>query len=156
MFYFGSRTFIVPEVIALIAVAAGFLALGAHYLFFRKWQRYFLEVLAYSFLGWGSLLCASFLLLNFLVFSNKELKIYELKDGNIINIDSYFINSGEGALAAGPLQINVEDALFERHQHLLSFEADEIKTTDGKVTEAWFTVADGLFGYKILLNKELH
>lgn len=154
MYYFGSRTFILIDIIVLILLIGGILALGIHYLFFRKWQRYLIEILLYSFLGWGSILCATFLTLNFLLHKTPEVKKFELKGGKAINISEYYIYDGKGMFFAGPVKIKVDSKIFEDYPWMLSFEADEIKSSE-IVTEAWFTLTDGFFGYKILLKKEL-
>lgn len=155
IFYFGRHTLILIDVIALIVLAGGFLAMGIHYLLFRKWQRYFIEVVLYSFFGWGSIICATFLALNFLLHKEAVVNKYKLASGRAIDIKEYFIKDNKGVYMGGPVNIKVDDQLFDDYPWMLSFEADEIKSAEF-VTEAWFTIAEGLFGYKILLNKELH
>ncbi|MGZ5243267.1 MAG: hypothetical protein ACXWDO_01820 [Bacteroidia bacterium] len=146
--WLGLQTFIFIDTLFHIAVFIGLLALGVHYLFFRHWNRYFAEILAYSILGWGNIGLAILLCINYFYHETPVTEQYRL------NKNVALVLTG-----AGKTEITVTDTMLSEYPHMLIFSEDEINGRKQNnilvVTDAFYTTANGLLGYKILLQKQL-
>jgi len=142
IFLFGSKTFIAVDTIAFVFLTAGLLAMGFHYLFLRKLNRYLVEVVIYCFGGIGSIVTALLLAANFLFHGPETIVKYRLPRPIII--------------IAAPVDITLNDSELTYFAHFRTFQKDEINGEgEDPFISATYTTAKGLFGYKVLLAKEL-
>jgi hypothetical protein len=142
--YFMGRTFIIIDLAALYVILFGLLAFGVHYLIFKRDERYLVEVILYSVIGWGMIMTAGMLGINFLFHNNPVATTYVLKNGRQLDL----------ATASPGFEIKVEDPAFDDFGYLLSIQEDEMKGSRF-VQEAVITQARGFFGYNVILKKEL-
>ncbi len=147
-FWLGLNTFIYADTLFLIALLFGLLALGVHYLFFRHWKRYFAEILAYSILGWGNICLAILLSINYFFHDAPVTSQYALPQPMAV-----------AASQAGKSEVELNSPELKQYPHMLIFSADEIEGTEMNgiivVRNAFYITANGLLGYKILLQKQL-
>lgn len=142
IFLFGSKTFIAIDTIVFVFLTAGLLAMGFHYLFLKKLNRYFVEVALYCFFGIGSIITALLLAANFLFHGPETIVKYHLPRPVII--------------IAAPVDITLDDSELTYFAHMRTFQKSEINGEgEDPFVAATYTTAKGLFGYKVLLGKEL-
>lgn len=139
------NTFITLDAVFGIFFILGTIVFGIHYLLRKRLNRYIGELIIVSFAGYALLLTAIFLLLNYLIHDAPVMNRYALEKHVTIVVPD--INN--------PVNISVSDPMYKNFNYMLDFEGeDQIKST--YVTQAWITTAKGVFGYRILLHKELH
>ncbi|RYD74681.1 MAG: hypothetical protein EOP53_17835, partial [Sphingobacteriales bacterium] len=138
--WLGLRTFIFIDSLFHIWLLTGAFVFGAHYLFFRKWDRYLAEISGYSFFGWATIILAVLISLNYLFHDQPNTKTILLKEQTALFL-----------LADDEITITVDDAELNNFPHMLSFSEDEIhgRQTGLQVvaSRAYFTTANGLLGY---------
>ena len=142
IYFFGSKTFIGVDTIALVFFVSGLMAVGFHYLFLRRLNRYFAEVALYCFPGVGSLITAMLLAVNFFFHGPETINSYRLHNPVTIMV--------------APADLAINDSELTYFAHMRTFQKDEINGDGDKpFTTATYITAKGLFGYKVLLSKEL-
>ena len=143
--WMGMRTFITIDAIFHIIIISGAISFLAHLPFLKRLNRYLIESVFFCLIGWGNIWAAIFLLTNYFAHGKVETKYYHFQDNKSITL----------TLMPRPVDVEINDSLLKDFSYMRSFDDDEIIPAN-TASEAWYTVADGLLGYKILLHKELH
>jgi hypothetical protein len=136
--FLAMRTFISIDTLFLVFATSGVLTLAMYYILRRRNRRYFLEMAAFSFAGVGSLITALMLALNFFFYHDRKTDIFT-----------------EHLKLLPPAQVVLaKDNSYKDFPYLLYFES--LAENEGRpIREIDITTATGLFGYRIVLNREI-
>jgi len=156
LFYLGGLTFIRIDTIFNIVIISGVVVFLIHLPFLKKMNRYLVEVIIYCLVGWGLILAGIFLTLNYAIHSHGEVNVYQ--------IETAVAHPEEGTLPPpvtvtlskqGSEKATVPAGVYDDFGYFLKFEGvDELKYNE-KPIAAVITTATGLFGYRIMIHKEL-
>lgn len=147
IYFMASYTFISIDKIVFSIILVGIVALGIHYLFLRKLKRFFIEVVAYSLLGWGSIVTGCALSLNYFIRSN-EVDIKYPVSGNVEMIADFDVIR---------YRVKVEDKELSYFSHFLTFDTDELVQSEKQPNNyVEILKAKGIFGFDVLEKKFLH
>lgn len=157
VFYFGEMTFIKVDTIFNMAFVSGLAVCLCHLAFYKKINRYLAEILLYSFFGWGILIAAGFLTLNFLIHKHPDtdayqVKTFEYRPGN--RLPPFPVTITLGPPIGGHATINEPE--YNDFAYLMKFDDDDEILYQDKPEKAMITTAMGVFGYRVLIHKEVH
>jgi hypothetical protein len=155
IFYFGAITFIRVDSIFNIAFLAGAVIFIIHLPFMKRLNRFLAEIIAYSFLGWGLIITGLFLSLNFVFHNDPETDHYPITYNSYTNSNNDTTGYEIQLVKSAPGNYYVDPAKYDDYPYLLKFEGEREMRFQGKPSEAMITTAKGLFGYRVILAKEL-
>lgn len=123
----------------------GVIATGIHFLFSKEHNKEVLvELAVYNFVGIAALACGLFLMSNFIFRGNTNVESHK-----IVAIKKEF----EG-FEPGKNHVTLEGGAYDQFTYLLNYNQwswDELDQAE----EIQVETANGLFGYKVILNKKL-
>jgi hypothetical protein len=155
VFYFGAITFIRIDTIFNFAFLSGGVVFILHLPFLKKLNRFLAEIIAYSFLGWGLIITGLFLTLNFAFHNDPETDHYQITYSSYTNSNNDTTGYAIELVKTSPGNYYVDPVKYDEFQYLLKFEGEREMKFQGKPVEAVITTAKGLFGYRVILAKEL-
>lgn len=134
--YLAHKTLIPTWVMLLVLLAAGTLAVAVHYLFLRKLNRHLLEVLLYTYLGWGFIVLAGFLAVNYLFRSPEE----QVEHYVVTGVKEYPLMFAYPDLAYSP---------YEEYTYVLARDLSNAQYLP-QAEEVALHFQKGLLGYRVL------
>jgi hypothetical protein len=159
IFFVGELTLIRIDSIFNIAFLSGAGVLLLHLPFFKRLNRYLAELIAYSFLGWGLIITGLFLSMNYLFHAPQRVDYYTVvsavahpEDHELpLPVSVTIVDAGYNPSGAG-----TEARVYTDFPYMLNFKGEEEIKYNDKPVIAVMTSARGLFGYRVLVHKELH
>ncbi|MCX6353178.1 MAG: hypothetical protein NTX03_15165 [Bacteroidetes bacterium] len=137
LFFPFRNTFIAYDFALPIFGGCCVLGAGIWYLFFRKHQRYLIEIIIFIVVGWGGVIFTVFFNINYYAHSTPEVFTYPV-----------IYNKGS-LIAEYKIEITNKDLLT--YPRMTGFAKDEIHGYN----TAEFRIAKGIFGMKVLVDKEM-
>jgi len=157
IFYFGGITFIRIDTVFNMVIISGLAVFLIHAPFLKKMNRFLIEVIVYCLAGWGLIIAALILMLNYIIHSQPEVNIYQVQTA---------IAHPEERTLPFPITVTlnkqgmenetVNASEYDDFGYMLKFEGEEEQKFKEKPIAAFMTTAKGVFGYRILIHKELH
>ena len=156
LFFIGEKTQIRVDTVFNIAMIVGISTLLVHFPFLKKMNRYLAEIIGYSLFGWGLIIAALFMGSNYLFLGQPVTDVYQVvtatahpEDRELPFPVSVTISQYEN------MQTIVPSAAYDDYPDMLKFKGTEEQKFVEKPKQAKMTTAKGLFGYIVLLDKEL-
>ena len=154
----GTVTFIRIDTVFNIFFICGSFIFIIHLPFLNKMHRYLAEIISYCYLGWGLIGTGIFMALNFYFHHEFRVDSYQVETA-IVHPEEKELPFPVSVTIKGPGLEEMPGALnaetYEDFKYLLTFKGtNEIKYTD-KPKIAIMATAKGLFGYRVLINKEI-
>lgn len=143
--FLALRTLITVDALFLLFLILGGLSTGIYIIIYGKKNRYIGEIIALGFLGWGFLILSTLMTINY-IFHDK---------GSDVLLETLSIDPAEDR--KGDRRIESSDSLFANFHYVLHTEELESLTYEElvQIKGLKITTAVGLFGYRVILNKEL-
>ena len=155
IFYIGAATLMRVDTVFNIVVICGLAAFLVHIPFLKKWNRYLAEIIGYSLFGWGLIITSLFMGINYLIHSQPVTDAYKIENA---------VAHPEERELPFPVSVTLKDentnqenvpaSAYNDYSGMLRFSGEEQKF-NGVPKTAKMTTATGLFGYRVLLGKEL-
>lgn len=143
--YFGSITFWPIDRMVGVVLLTALVGVGVHYAFLRrKLPRHPWEVVAYNLLGYGPLVLALILSINYLGRAEIEEQTFVLQQDTLLQLVGSPL----------PITIDINDPELSYYAHMRRFSRDEI-SPEGIVSKAVYRVAEGSLGMRVLISKRL-
>ena len=156
LFFIGAKTLIHVDAVFNITFIAGAVVFVLHLPFLKKLNRYLAEIIGYSLFGWGLIIAALFMGGNYLFHNDPITDIYQVVTATAHPEDRELPFPVSVTIAQFEnLPVTVSAAAFADYPDMLKFKGEEEQKFIGQPKQAKMTTAKGLFGYTILLNKEL-
>ena len=156
MFFIGSKTLIRVDTVVNFAIIAGVIAFMVHIPFLKKMNRYLAEIIGYSLFGWGLIVTALFLGSNFLFHGQPVTDVYQIETATAHPEERELPFPVSVTLKQSESTNTIVPATsFNDHPDMLRFHGSDEQKFSGQPTLAKMTTAKGLFGYMVLLDKEL-
>ncbi len=156
LFFIGEKTLIRVDAVFNIAAVAGIIVFVMHLPFLKKLNRYLAEIIGFALLGWGLIITALFMGSNYLFHGQPVTDIYRVitatahpEDRELPFPVSVTISQFEN------LQTTVPSKAYDDYPDMLKFKGNEEQKFIDQPKQAKMTTAKGLFGYSVLLSKEL-
>ena len=156
IFYVGSLTFMRVDTVFDMAFISGASVFIGHLPFLKKLKRYLGEIIGYTVIGWGLIITASVMGCNFLIHNKPVTDIYPIESAIAHPEDRelpYPVSITLGNQNSGSVHVPVAD--YKYFPGMLRFRGTEEQKFVGSPKIAIMTTAMGIFGYRVMLSKEL-
>lgn len=146
-FFLGHKTLVsamfISKVMAFCCVAGLLIPWSIYH---RRFGWYKMDVFIVNLFGLGPFLCGLLLALNFFIHSPKEVEHYKVEHTYIEKYDGFF--------SSPKILIELEGDAYKDQRELTLFDPAEIpeQRYPSSIT---YTLADGLFGYRVVLDWEM-
>jgi len=156
LFYIGANTLIRVDTVFNIAIVSGAIAFILHLPFLKKMNRYMAEIIGYSLFGWGLIITALFMGGNYLIHGNPVSDIYKVETATAHPEDKELPFPVSVTISQlGDIPTMVPATAYDDYPDMLKFKGAEEQKFSDQPKQAKMTTAKGLFGYTVLLYKEL-
>jgi len=157
LLFVGQMTFIRIDTIVNYAILFGAVIFLLHLPFRKRLNRYLVEILAYSFIGWALIITSLLIGANYLFHGPSVSDRYTVESSMAHPEDRTIPFPVSITLENNDKQphANVPPSVYDDYPYFLKFEGEEELINPTNPTVAQITTAKGLFGYRVLLHKEL-